>query len=216
MALGLRHLLGADVAQTEVANQALMLEFGKRGQWLFDRTLRRAGKSSDSQVDHIENFEPEVAKVVVDGVSQLLTRKRRRPRLIRSAAGANLGHDHQALGIGMQRLLNDLIGDMRAVVVAGIDVVHACGDGLAQNRSGGLKVTRRAIDLRTCQLHRSVSHAVDAHRRIWEGKSAAEIDRLCVHFFSYRLLMFGVESFVVEGGAWRSKHSLVRPVRVVG
>jgi hypothetical protein len=34
----------------------------------------------------------------------------------------------------MQRLLNDPIGDMRAVEITGIDVVHARRDSLAQNR----------------------------------------------------------------------------------
>src|SRR5262252_4683366 len=36
-----------------------------------------------------------------------------------------LGDDHEILGIRMERLLDELIGHVRTVVVAGVDVVHA-------------------------------------------------------------------------------------------
>ena len=67
-----------------------------------------------------------------------------KPGTIGAAAPTDFGHDHQIIGIRMQRLLNDLIGDMRTVEIAGIDVVHARRDSLAQNRDRTGNIAWRA------------------------------------------------------------------------
>ncbi len=43
----------------------------------------------------------------------------------------------------MQRLADELVGDIRTVVVAGVDVVDAARDRLAQHRDRGLAVLGR-------------------------------------------------------------------------
>jgi len=72
-------------------------------------------------------------QIVVHVIDNLLPRASRWPCAIAPAACAHLGYDDQFIGIRVERLLDNLIGYMRAVEVAGIYVVHSSGDGFAQN-----------------------------------------------------------------------------------
>src|SRR5262245_12329134 len=100
------------------------------------------------------------------------------PGLVGSTACTQFGDNYQAIGIRMERLLNDLICDMRAVVVAGIDVVHAGFHRRAQDSDGLVRVAWRSEYLRSRQLHRAITHAVYGQRRAWKRKASAEIDLL--------------------------------------
>ncbi len=81
----------------------------------------------------------------------------------------------------MQRLLDDLIGDMRTVEIAGVDVVHARGHRLAQNRDGAGNVARRTphslVAILPSELHCPVTHAVYGQRSARERKGAPGISR---------------------------------------
>src|SRR5439155_21956890 len=68
-----------------------------------------------------------------------------------------------------------LIRHMRTVVVAGIDMVHASFNGLAQNLEGADNIARWSPHLWTRQLHRAITHAVHGQRSVWECQAAAEI-----------------------------------------
>src|SRR5665213_1557279 len=78
----LRKLRGTDVAQSEMTDEPLLLEFGKHGQRFFDGPFRWPHHPSNSEVDDIELVEPEVSQIVVNTVDQLLARKSMNPRLI--------------------------------------------------------------------------------------------------------------------------------------
>jgi hypothetical protein len=56
---------------------------------------------------------PEVPEVVVDGAREVRRGERGNPRGIRAAQRADLGHDYEVIGIGMKRLANELVGDVR-------------------------------------------------------------------------------------------------------
>jgi hypothetical protein len=71
------------------------------------------------------------------------------PRLVVAAASTHLGYDHETIRIGMEGLLDDLIGDMRAVKVTGVDMVHANPNCLSQNGNRSVHVARRSPHLRT-------------------------------------------------------------------
>ena len=83
----------------------------------------------------------------------------------------------------MQSLPDDSIGHVGAIKVAGIDVVHAGGNGLPQNPDGGVHVARRPPDLRTGELHGAVAHTVHGDGCVREREGAAEIGlfRHCVY-----------------------------------
>ena len=64
----------------------------------------------------------------------------------------------------MERLLDQLIGYVRAVIVARIDMVHARCNGLAQNRDCTRNIVRGPphyfVAIPPCKLHRAIAHAV--------------------------------------------------------
>src|SRR5262249_41049971 len=122
--LSLSQLLGSNVAQTDLTDQPLTLEFCQHGQRLRNRSLRRFRESANPKIDDVQCVKAEISQVVMNGINQLLARESMRPGFIWSATSAHFGDDHETIRIRMERLLNDLIGHMRTVVVAGIDVVH--------------------------------------------------------------------------------------------
>ena len=66
--LRLSQLLGGDGAEAEMPNQALLLEFGKRRQRLFERFVFRSGEAPQAQIDHIERIEAQISQVVMHRV----------------------------------------------------------------------------------------------------------------------------------------------------
>ncbi len=59
-------LRGGDVAEAEMADQALPLQLGERGERLLDRAFARPVNAADAQVDDVEHVDAEVPQVVVD------------------------------------------------------------------------------------------------------------------------------------------------------
>src|SRR5207249_12159466 len=96
----------------------------------------------------------------MDRVDQFLARKSRNPRLVGSPASAHLGDDHQSVRIRVERLLDNLIGHMRTIVVARIDVVHPSLDGLSQDSNRAFKIARRSPHFWTRQLHSAITPAL--------------------------------------------------------
>jgi hypothetical protein len=62
-----------------------------------------------------------------------------KPGFVWTSTSAYFRDDHEILGIRMERLLDKLIGHVRSVVVAGINVVHARLYRLSQ-KLGGVSV----------------------------------------------------------------------------
>src|SRR5580692_11488910 len=104
--------------------------------------------------------EAKIVQILMNGIHQLLAGKRVKPGFVWTSASAYFGDDHEILRIWIERLLDKLIGHVRSVVVAGINVVHARLDGFAQNSDGGVDIPRRSPDARASQLHGAVAHAV--------------------------------------------------------
>jgi hypothetical protein len=103
------------------------------------------------------------------------------PGLVWTAPSAQFGHDHQTIRVRMESLLDDLIGHVRSVVVASIDVVYAGLHCLAKNSNGGINVPWRSPDAGSGELHRTVSHAVQSHRRTRKSEASSKIS-LFDHF----------------------------------
>src|SRR5579872_691958 len=74
----------------------------------------------------------------------------------------------------MECLLDNLIGRMRTVEVARIDVVYTGVNGLSQDPNGFVGIARRPPHLRTRQLHRPITHAVHRQRSVRNRKTSAE------------------------------------------
>jgi hypothetical protein len=59
----------------------------------------------------------------------------------------------------MQRFFDNLIGYVRAIEVAGVDVIDTELNNLAQNRDCTVMICWRPEYMRTSQLHGAVTHA---------------------------------------------------------
>ena len=128
--------------------------------------MRRLTTSSTSSA--------EIAQVVVHRLGQLFGRERREPGSILAAPGADLGDDDEIVGIGVQRLADQLVGDVRAVVVAGVDVVDAARDGLAQHGQCRVAVLGRAEHAGPGELHGAVAEPL--HGAVAELERAGSVD----------------------------------------
>src|ERR1700747_3312416 len=149
-------------------NQALLLQFSERGEWFFEGLVFRSGESTEPEIHDVEGIEAQVAQIVMYGIDNLLASACVKPGTVGAAASADFGDDHQVIGIRMQRLLNDLIGDMRTVEIAGIDVVHARCHSLAQNRDRAWNVAWWApnllIAILSGELHGPITDPVNSQR----------------------------------------------------
>jgi hypothetical protein len=137
-------------------------------------------------------IEAEVPKVVVKPVDQFFARESGDPRFVRTSAGAQFAHNDQASRVGVKSTLDNLIGYVRAVIVACVDVVYAGGDRLAQNANRGIDVLWRTKNLRPGKLHGAVAHAIDAGWGAGKFECAAEL-RLVRH------RIFSICEFVFMG-----------------
>ena len=153
---GLGELGGGDVADPEVADEALLLQLRQRREGLGERLVVVVG---DAQVDDVEGLQAEPPEVLVHLADELVGRGVEVPRPVVPAPAADLGDDPQVVGVGVQGLADDLVDDERPVEVAGVDVGDTAVDGLAQDGDRLVAVARRAHDVGAGELHGAVAHA---------------------------------------------------------
>ena len=98
----------------------------------------------------------------------------------------------------MERFFDELIGYVRAIEVAGIDVIDAELNNLAQNRYCTVMICWRPEYMRTSQLHGTVPHAS-------KGQIIGELECASRQCCRRRRLRhsFHVESVTVSPGAPR-------------
>ena len=159
-----------------MADESLPLEFRQDGEGLFDGAFGRRCNSTHAQVDDVERIDgqrlrrlswtPSIRPLARTSMIHEPSSPRRAPTLVTMTRPSL---------IGMQRFFDDLVGDVRAVEVAGVDVVDACGDGLTQHGEGGGAVLGWSKDVGPGELHGSVAHAVDSEGGAGESEGAAEI-----------------------------------------
>src|SRR5262245_44775523 len=87
----------------------------------------------------------------------------RQPCPVGSSSAADLGYDQQPVGVRSKGTPDELVGDMRAVVVRAVDVIDLQRDRLAQHRERSVDVARRSPDAWTSQLHGAITHAIQGH-----------------------------------------------------
>ena len=141
--LRLGDLVGVDGADAEVADEPLLLQLGERAERLGDRPGLGRRRS------------PPTRRLTTSRASRP-SRRRLSCTAWRSSSGEracghppsasrrapDLGHEVQVVGVGVQRLLDDLVGDVGAVEVAGVDVGdaeldHPRSTATAPSRSSG-------------------------------------------------------------------------------
>src|SRR6266568_7974214 len=71
----------------------------------------------------------------------------------------------------MKGLANKLVGDVRAIEIARVDVIDPARNRLAQHREGGIVILRRPKYARSGKPHRAVAHSV--HGAVAQGEDAS-------------------------------------------
>jgi len=155
----LRDDLGGDRGDADQVELAFLAQLAEGAETLAERTLGLG--VHQPQVDEVEALDPQGAEVLLDPLAQLRGRERRQPGTPLVAAGADLGHQPQALGIGMEGVADQLVDDVGAVVLGGVDVVDAELDRAPEDGARRLGVARRAEDAGAGELHRAEANPVD-------------------------------------------------------
>ena len=73
----------------------------------------------------------------------------------------------------MERLADQLIGDMGAIEVAGVDVIDAARHRLAQHGERRVAILRRSEYAGSGELHRAIAQTV--HAALAQGKTPAAV-----------------------------------------
>jgi hypothetical protein len=127
----------------------------------------------------VESIQAEVAQIVVYGVDNVLARASVWPRTITAAARTDFCHDDKIVRIRMERLLDELIGYVWPVVIAGVDVIDSRGHGFPEDSDRTGNIARRTpnnfIAVLPGELHCPITHAVYRDRTIRKGKCTAKV-----------------------------------------
>jgi hypothetical protein len=170
-------LLRGHVAEADVPDFSLLLQFREHGQLRFDRAFLRAQRGPDAQIHNVHAFDAEVAQIIVQPLGQLLAGVRRDPGFVRAANRAQFADDDQIVRIRIERLLDNLIHHVRAVKIRSVDVIYAGGDRFAQHGDRFVGIGGWAEDSRAAQFHGAVAHAVHGECGVGKSESAAEVVR---------------------------------------
>ena len=121
------------------------------------------------QLEQVDALEAEAAQAELDLLAQVRRLAERGP-LARALAGqAGLGRDDHVVGVRVQRLAQQVLGDVGAVGVGGVEEGDPDLDGPTQHGDRLGVVARRTPDALAGQLHRAVAEAYD-------GQVAAELE----------------------------------------
>lgn len=80
--LSFLELSGSDVAETDVPNESLTLQFGKRREWFLNGAFRGLQSCAYPEIDDVEVINTQIPKIVMNTVDQVLARKSWNPRLV--------------------------------------------------------------------------------------------------------------------------------------
>ena len=152
-----------DLAEADVANLALGLEIIERAERLFERRAR----VDAMELVEVDAVKPQPAQAHLDALDQVAGAA----HVLgfgRSLAGDTaLGGDDQARRVGVKRLGDQALGNLRAVGVGGVDQRDAQFDGAAEDAAGFGGVGWLAPGAFAHQAHGSVAETMD-------GKVAAD------------------------------------------
>jgi site-specific DNA-cytosine methylase len=95
----------------------------------------------------------QASQVVLDSLSELRRRIETQHSARQVPSRANLADQRQSLRVWIQRRPDELIRDIGAIELGGIDVIDAEFCGAPQNRNRLAAVSRRPEYARTWQLH---------------------------------------------------------------
>jgi hypothetical protein len=155
---GVLQLLETDVAQAYPGDQPVIAR-GRHRRELVVETGVHPPVTGHPEVDRRQLADPEAAQVVLDARAQLVL-------VVGRADGAgdrDLADDRQPVGIGVERLADQVVDHAGTVVLGGVDVIDPGGHRRLQHPHGRRPVGRRPEGERPGELHRPVPGPPDLH-----------------------------------------------------
>src|SRR5690606_930604 len=110
------------------------------------------GHTPQPPVNPVQHTPLQGTQVVMPRLRQLLSGKRRQPGGILAASGSDLGHNRKVVPVRMKRLADTLVGHMRSVKIAGINVIHTRRHRFTQHRQRRIFVFCRTKNARPAKL----------------------------------------------------------------
>ena len=139
-----------------MADLALAPELGQGA----DRLLVGDVRVGAMKLVEVDALDAQRAQAALERRAQVLRAAVRRPAPGAGAQQPALGGDHEAVGVRVQRLGDELLAHPRPVAVGGVDEVDAQLDGAAQHAPGLAAIGRVADDARAGDAHRAEAEAV--------------------------------------------------------
>ncbi len=129
------------------------------------------------QLVEVDALDAQVTQRPLAGLAKVVGAPVTRPLARTAACQPALRGDHQPVGIGIQRVVDELLAEVRAVAVGRVDEVDAELDDAAQHVEHDVALLRRAPDAGTHDPHRAEAEAVNlevaADRQAAAGGDAA-------------------------------------------
>jgi hypothetical protein len=164
---GVPKLFEVDVARAYPGDQALVAGRHHRGQLVIEARVDPPA-AGQAQVHRGELADPQAAQVVLDALAQTV-------RIAGPQDGAvvgpdrDLADDRQPVGIGPERVADQVVDHARAVVLGGVDVIDSGGDRGPEHADGRCPVRWRPEGVRAGKLHRPVPGPSDLNLAEREG-----------------------------------------------
>jgi hypothetical protein len=128
-----------------------------------------AAVTGQAEVDRCELADPQAAKVVLDALAQLVRIVEREDGTAVVSADRDLADDRQPVGVGVDRLADQIVDDTRAVVLGRIDVIDSGGDRGPEHADRRWPVRWLPEGEGAGELHRTVPRPPDPHAAKCEG-----------------------------------------------
>ena len=153
----LLELLERHVRDADVVDEAVALQLGERADGLLVGDVR-VGRVQLVEVDALD---AQVAQRALARLAQVIGPAVARPLARAAARQAALRGDDQAVGVRIQRVVDELLAEVRPVAVGRVDEVHAERDHAAQHVEHRVAVLRRAPHAGADDAHRAEAEAMD-------------------------------------------------------
>ena len=114
-----------------------------------------------TQIDDGDLLQAEGREIGLDSGTELLGSLGGQPPALIVSRCSNLGHNDQRIGVGKERLPQELVGHVGSVELRGVDVVDPGVDGPAEYRQRDIPILGRPEDTGTGELHGAKAHAAD-------------------------------------------------------
>ncbi len=116
------------------------------------------------QLEQVDHVDAESTHAHLALLAQIVGATTGMPGVRPSPEQAGLGSDDGAVRVGMYRLADQLLRDVRTVGVGSVEEVDAELDGSAEHPDRLVVICRRSPDAGTGQTHRAKPEAVDLRR----------------------------------------------------